>query len=370
MQSQFHWTETEKGTVLASFFVGYILLMLASGALANRYGGKIVLGTAVVWWSVCTALTPWAAGISLPALVAARVALGLGEAAVFPSSINMIGQWVPPLQRSRAVALLSSAIPLSTVFSLPATGWLIRDFGWPVPFYAFAALGVIWALVWVTKIADGPRIESEPGPLRPRIPWSRLLRSPAIWAIVSNHLCHNWSLYVLLSWLPSYFKRTFGVTLTSAGLLSAGPWVASFLMANVAGHFADRLLKSGHSATFVRKLMQTIGLGGAGFFLLQLPVAGSVTAALLLTCCATGLLGFCFAGFAPNSFDIAPRYADVIWGLSNTFATIPGIVGVFLTGWLVDRTGSFATPFLVTAVVAFFGAIVFLALGSGERQLD
>jgi MFS family permease len=72
--------------------------------------------------------------------VCARIALGLGEAAVFPASINMIGRWVPPLNRSRAVALLTSTMYLGTVFSLPVTGWLVHDYGWPVPFYAFGGL--------------------------------------------------------------------------------------------------------------------------------------------------------------------------------------------------------------------------------------
>jgi len=103
MQARFGWSETQKGLVLSSFFVGYIAMMAASGALAHRFGGRLVLGTAVIWWSLCTILTPPAALTSLPALVIARMALGLGEAAVFPASINLIGRWVPELQRSRAV---------------------------------------------------------------------------------------------------------------------------------------------------------------------------------------------------------------------------------------------------------------------------
>jgi len=91
---------------------------------------------------------------------------------------------------------------------------------------------------------------------------------------------------------------------------------------------------------------------------------------VLLMCGATGTLAFCFAGFSPNSFDIAPRYADVIWGISNTFATLPGIVGVAVTGWLVERTGGYAAPFIVTASVGVAGALVFLKLGSGQRQID
>ena len=104
MQALLGWTETQKGMVLSSFFIGYLLLMLASSALANRFGGKVVLGVAVVWWSLFTALTPPAALASLSTLVLARIGLGMGEAAVFPACINIIGRWVPPLQRSSAVA--------------------------------------------------------------------------------------------------------------------------------------------------------------------------------------------------------------------------------------------------------------------------
>jgi MFS transporter, ACS family, solute carrier family 17 (sodium-dependent inorganic phosphate cotransporter), other len=369
MKAQFGWTETQKGLVLSSFFIGYIVLMVASASLANHYGGKLVLGVAVIWWSLFTALTPPAALLSLSGLVCTRIALGLGEAAVFPASMNMIGRWVPPLNRSRAVALLTSTIYLGTVFSLPMTGWLVRNYGWPVPFYAFGALGFVWAVIWFAGVRGSSGIEPPFSTARPAIPWGKLARSSAVWAIVVAHFCNNWSLYVLLAWLPSYFKSTFNVSITNAGLLSAAPWLTSFLMANVAGHWADYLLRSGRSATFVRKLMQTIALGGTAIFLLQLPGAGSVTAGAVLMCCATGSLAFGMAGFAPNPFDIAPRFADVIWGISNTFATLPGIVGVFVTGWLVDRTGSFSAPFFLMAGVVLLGAVVYLAFASGERQV-
>jgi ACS family sodium-dependent inorganic phosphate cotransporter len=370
IQAQLGWDETQKGLVLSSFFVGYLLMMVATGALAHRYGGKIVLGVAVVWWSLFTALTPPAALISLPALVAARIALGLGEAAVFPASINMIGRWVPPLQRSRAVALLTSSLYLGTVIALPVTGWLVHDFGWPTPFYLFGAVGIVWAIVWFAGVSNGSSADTTPADKHASIPWMRLLRLPACWAIIAAHFCHNWSLYLLLAWLPSYFKSTFGVSLVNAGFLSAAPWLVGFLMSNVGGFAADHLLRNGYNAGFVRKLITSIGLGGTGFFLIMLPGAPSVTSGLILMCCATGALSLCNAGFAPNCFDIAPRHASVIWGISNSFATLPGIFGVFVTGWLVDRTGSFAVPFFVTGSIALTGAVVFLLFGSGERKVD
>ena len=171
------------------------------------------------------------------------------------------------------------------------------------------------------------------------------------------------------AWLPSYFARTFGVSVMNAGLLSAAPSLCAFMMANVAGYLADRLLHAGRSTAFVRKLMQTIGLCAGAVFLLLLPGAASVEVGLILMCCAAGSFAITCSGFAPNGLDIAPCHADVILGISNTFATLPGIFGVFLTGWLVDHTGNFAAPFFVTAGVAFFGALVFLVLASGERQI-
>jgi len=369
MKEQFNWTETTKGLVLSSFFVGYLLLQIVSGTLANRYGGKLVLGTAVVWWSVFTAITPAAALISLPVLLGARVGLGLGEAAMFPAAINMVGRWVPTAARSRAVAAIASGLALGTVVSLPLTGWLVRRYGWPLPFYLFGAAGVLWATAWFTLVGNGRAVEAEAAADR-AIPWRKVVATPAVWAIVVNHFCHNWSLYLFIAWLPSYFKATFNLSLASAGLYSALPWLASFLMTNVVGSIADGLLGRGWNPTFVRKLMQTIGLLGSATFLLLLRNPGSVAAALALMCGATGALAFCLGGFAPNSFDIAPRCADVIWGISNTFATVPGIVGVVVTGWLVERTGSYAAPFLLTASVSGVGALVYLGFASGRRLID
>ncbi|MBL8989803.1 MAG: ACS family MFS transporter [Gemmatimonadales bacterium] len=370
MQEEFQWTETTKGLVLSSFFIGYIVLQVASGTLANRYGGKLVLGLAVLWWSLFTVLTPPAAELSLAALIVARIALGLGEAAVFPASINMIGRWVPAERRSRAVAMLGSGLSLGTLVALPVTGWLVRSQGWPSPFYIFGALGLVWAIPWFFGVGSGRGVEAEAAPGSRTIPWGRILSTPAVWAIIINHFCNNWSLYVLLAWLPSYFKTTFGVTIASAGILSAAPWAVSFVMANVAGGWADRMIRGGRHPTTVRKTMQLIGLLGGAAGLLLLQQVGSVTMGLVVMCFASGALAFCLAGFGPNAFDVAPKYADVVWGISNTAATIPGIIGVAVTGWLVDRTGGYTAPFVVTAGIAVFGAVVYALFGSGERKID
>jgi ACS family sodium-dependent inorganic phosphate cotransporter len=67
-----------------------------------------------------------------------------------------------------------------------------------------------------------------------------------------------------------------------------------------------------------------------------------------------------------NHLDIAPRHADVLFSISNCAGTLPGIIGVALTGFLLDWTGSYTPTFLLAAAVNIAGAIVWLIWSSGK----
>jgi ACS family sodium-dependent inorganic phosphate cotransporter len=379
MQAQFGWSDSMKGLVLSSFFVGYLIMQVPSGWLANRVGGVIVLGVAVIWWSVFTMLTPAAALVSVPVLILTRIALGLGEAATYPASYSLFSRWVPERERSRSVALLISGIPLGTLTALLGSGWLVERFGWPSVFYGFGLLGILWAVAWFRVARDEPgrqrdigaaesvRLAPAPGPAAEPIPWRELLSKPAVWALVFNHFCSNWVLYILLAWLPSYFHDTQHVSITGAGLYSAAPWLTMFVMVNVAGWGADQLRAGGMALTRVRKIMQATGLMGSAAALLAAQAVQTLPGAVLCMCAALGFLACTCSGWAPNHLDIAPRYADVLMGLSNTFGTLPGVVGVAVAGWLVDVTGSYAAIFALVAVINLFGTAVWIAFASGER---
>jgi len=373
MQEQLGWSQTEKGFVLSSFFIGYMLCMYASGLLAKRYGGRNVLGIAVVAWSAFTLLTPPAAATSLATLVAARIGMGLGEAAIFPGAVELYSRWIPAEERTRAMARLLSGVPLGTVIGLAATGWIIGRWHWSVAFYAFGVLGLAWAAAWFTRVANDPahdryitpaelalirdtarQAESDEG-----LPMRRLLRLPAVWAMVAAHFATTWILYVLVSWLPSYFREVQGVSLAGSGLLSAAPWIAMFLVTNAGASLSDRMVRRGVSLTRTRKLMQCLGLAGSAGFLLAARDVHSATVAAACMCGAAGALGLAWSGFAPNSLDLSPRHAAQLYGLSNTIATIPGVVGVAVTGWLLDVTGTYSAAFVLTAGVGVAGALVY-----------
>jgi ACS family sodium-dependent inorganic phosphate cotransporter len=380
MREQFGWSQSTKGFVLSSFFIGYMLFMIVGGWLATRAGGRRVLGLSVLAWSVFTLLTPYAALASLPVLIAARIGMGVGEASLFPASYEMYSRWVPPTERSRAVALLLSAIPAGTVVGLPVTGWIVTRYGWPMAFYSFGVVGLAWVILWYLRIDNDPasdkRLSAEERALLPTrlatdaskhpVPWRTLFGAPAVWAIIASHFASNWALYFFLAWLPSYFKESLGLSIANAGLFSTVPWMAMFVAANSAGWISDALIKRGADVLVMRKTMQVAGLLIPAALLVAARNVHSASAALALMSVALGGLGISWSGHSPNILDVAGRHSAMLMSISNCVSQIPGVFGVWITGWLIDATGSYAAPFLLVAAVCITGAAVYIGFAQAR----
>ncbi len=148
MAKDLGWDPATQGTVLSAFFVGYLATQVLGGRLSDRFGGKVVLGAGVLFWSAFTMITPPAAFLGFGALLLARVGMGLGEGITFPSIYSLFGRWLPGGESSRAVGIVFSAIPLGSVFALLATPWIVVHYGWPWAFYSFGAIGLLWWGFW------------------------------------------------------------------------------------------------------------------------------------------------------------------------------------------------------------------------------
>jgi ACS family sodium-dependent inorganic phosphate cotransporter len=230
--------------------------------------------------------------------------------------------------------------------------------------------GIIWVVVWFQRVendpAADPRVSADERALLSaravpsmKLPYRRVLLCAPVGAIVTAHFASNWTLYLLLAWLPSYFRDVQGLSIANVGLFSAAPWLALFAASNLSAVLSDRMIERGASITAMRKIMVCVGLVGAAALLLLIRDAHSPATALALLCAATSSLGCTWSGFPPAMFDVGPRHGAVLYGFSNTFATIPGVVGVAVTGWLVDVTGTYSAAFALAAAVGVVGALAF-----------
>ena len=94
-----------------------------------------MLGGGLVLWSAAQAATPVAAASSLPALLAARATMGVGEAAAIPCIQSIAANFVPSRYRSQFWGLLTASLSLGTISAYTFSPPLIEGFGWPSAFF-------------------------------------------------------------------------------------------------------------------------------------------------------------------------------------------------------------------------------------------
>ena len=389
IQGQFGWDNTQLGLVLSSFFVGYIFTQYLGGFLADRYGGKRVLGYGVLLWSLFTILTPLAAHNGFFLLLLTRFLMGLGEGITFPAWHSLYARWVPFQERTRAIAFTNSGIPLGSIFAYIATPIIMILFGWEWAFYSFGALGILWFFFWQRNIsslpADHPNISKEEldyilaeapaSEIAPKLPpFKTLIKNKPLWAIIVAHFCANWPLFVLISWLPIFIKDGLGISYQDDTatfiLLILIPSAVSVIFLNLGGYLSDLYLKKGYQTLTIRRTCTIIGFGGSALCLALIPSVMSIMGVMVMLSITNICAGIGTGGFSVNHADIGPKHTGSLMGISATIATIPGIVGVAISGLLVDLTGSFDSVFYLASAILLFGGSFYFTFVSTDTQFD
>lgn len=377
------WSSSFLGIVQSSFLWGYIFSSVIGGALVDRYGGKRVLAWGVALWSLATLLTPWAASHSTTSLLAIRAFFGLAEGVALPSMSTLLSRWFPSHERASAVGISMAGFHLGNVAGLLLTPILMSSIGVSGPFILFSSLGLLWLTTWVFKVTNDPcenhfiskselrliQTGKNNSPLNNcKLPPIRLILSKLpTWAIIFANVTNNWGYFVLLTWMPVYFKTVYNMNLKQAAWFSAVPWGLMAVSGYIAGATSDFLIKAGYSLTLVRKIMQSIGFIGPGVSLLCLNFAKTPVIAAVFLTIALSLSSFSQAGFLLNMQDIAPQYAGFVHGIANSAGTLAAIISTIGTGYFVQWLGSFQAFLTVTAGLYFITTIFWNLFATGER---
>lgn len=392
-QDHFHWSEATQGLILSSFFWGYICLQFPGSWIATKFGPKLVLGVGVLWTSLFTLLTPFAAP-RLELLFLCRFCTGFAEAVTYPVISMLISEWAHPTERTRFLALIWCGGNLGTVIAMLTSSPLITFFGYENLFFLNGGCGIVWSLVWFALAANVPRemvgiceaeIQFIHQPTSAVLPSGSATASPDgkpkvtlktitmllsnihVWAIIIANFCTNWGFYVLLMYSPKYMTAQLNFNLNQAGFLAVLPYMGLFFVGIGAGRLADYLVKEGVDLTMVRKTFGILGCALPAFFLIGLSFISQVNPAVTCMVLAVSFHGLNYSSYGPNMLDIAPKYAGVIFGISNTFGTIPGIVGVYLTGWMLGEFHSWPMVFILASIVYLINCVTWGFLATAKR---
>jgi predicted MFS family arabinose efflux permease len=195
---------------------------------------------------------------------------------------------------------------------------------------------------------------------------SILVMHRSFWVIVFDGLCVNWGYYIFLTWLPTYVTTELGFSLQAAGIIAITPNISSAIVGYISGAVCDQLIKRGYRLIILRKTFFFVGCLLYAITLVLLAKMNDlgispVMAAVILAIGTSGG-GLHIPGYSANIFDIAPNHPSIVVGVSNTAATIPGIIGVYSTGLLLDRGLGWGFIWMLTAgfyVVAMIANTLF-----------
>jgi sugar phosphate permease len=362
-------SNTQLGLALSAFAVPYAFFQIFGGMIGDRFGPRIVLSVVGVVWALATAATGFAVG--LVSLVGARLALGFGEGAAFPTATNAMARWMPADQRGLAQGVTHSAARLGNAITPLVAAALIALYGWRLSFWVFAAISLLWVIFWVRSFCDSPADhpkmtkaeleelpEQQPQAHRTPIPWRPLLRR--ILPVTFVDFCYGWTLWVFLTWLPSFFKDSYGLDLKDFAMFSTLVLCAGVVGDTAGGVVSDALLRRTGNPKIARRATLVVGLLGSFVFVVPTLLTHHLVFVATFLALSFFFLELTNAVLWAIPMDIAPQHAGTAGGLMNTGFGVAGVLSPLVFGMLLDATGSWTVPFAVSAALLFIGAVAAL----------
>ncbi|MDN3274367.1 MFS transporter [Frankia sp. RB7] len=371
----------DMGYIFSAFLWTYLLCLIPMGMLADRFGGRAVTYTTLGIWSLAGIWTGLAATYS--SLVASRLVLGIGESASYPSGGKIIREWAPASERGLAAAFLNCGAHAGLCFGSVVVGSLIVEFGWRESFYITGVAGLVLAVIWYLlyrrpedaawlgaaerdfiRKSRGEVASSATAKLGQIAALKGLLRSPTMWSLALTQGCAGYTLYLFMTWLPSYLVASRGMDVLKSSLFSAIPYGTAALLGLGLGWLSDRLLKGAEASNSDRrKLIATMLLLSS--IILAAPFVESIwlieaLISISLACVATAM-AMNIALTADLMSD--GRYNGVATSLLIMGGNLFGTAAPIATGYVVAATGGFSGAFLIAGVLLLGGAIV-ITLGA------
>ncbi|WBQ18312.1 MFS transporter [Sphingobium yanoikuyae] len=379
-------TSTELGYIFSAFAWSYVVAQIPGGALLDRFGSRKMYIFAILGWSTCTFASGFASylapGSAVIALFILRLALGAAEAPSFPANARLVAAWFPDRERGTASAIFNTAQYAALIFFAPLMGWIVDTYSWHYVFFVMGSVGFVGALIFATVVhaparhpritrtefdfieANGAQVQLDAAATAPKQPFSwnivgQLLTNRMLMGIYIGQYCITALTFFFSTWFPVYLVQGRGLSYTAAGFGAAIPAIAGVVGGVIGGVLSDRLIASGKSVTFARKLPVVLGMACATSIVLC-----NFTDNLTLV---IGLMALSFFGKGVGALgwaimsDAAPRaVTGLAAGIFNMFGNIAGITTPIVIGYILDATGSFDLALVFVAAHSIMAIVSYL----------
>jgi MFS family permease len=364
---EFGLSKTELGFVFSAFAYPYLVFQIIGGWLGDRFGPRRTLTVCAVVWAGATILSGLATGFV--SLCVARMLLGLGEGATFPTATRAMASWTSPDKRGFAQGITHAFSRLGNTVTPLLVVALMAATSWRGSFVVLGCVSLVWVVWWAIAFRDNPN--DHPGitkaelaelpPYRqfkegPKVPWGPLFKR--MLPVTITYFCYGWVLWLFLSWIPQYFLHSYNLDLKKSALFSMSVFAAGVLGDWLGGAVSDHLLRKTGNLNLARRNLVVVCFLLTLACLVPLYFIHDLTVSVI---CLS--LGFFFIEFTIGPMwsipmDIAPKFSGTAAGMMNTGSALAAIISPLLGGYMIDKTGNWELPFVVSAALMVFGAFM------------
>ncbi len=358
---------TQLGLAFSVFSIPYALFQLVGGVIGDRFGARLTLTVCCAIVGISTLLTGAVGGLT--SLLAARLALGFGEGAGFPTATRAMANWTPQGSWGFAQGIVHSFSRIANAVTPPLVVVLLGFVSWRGVFSILGFASLAWLVVWGWFFRDYPRdhpaitpadLATLPSRERAtqgvRVPWLALARH--ILPVTIVDFCYGWTLWLFLSWIPTFFLENYHLNLQASALFSGGVLLAGVIGDTAGGVATDRILRKTGNVVLARRSVIATGFAGGFIFLLPVVLIHDLTAAAICLSLAFFFAELVVAPIWSVPMDMTPRYAGTASGMMNFGFGVAGLISPSSFGYLVDRTGSWVIPFVGSIALLLLGAIL------------
>jgi sugar phosphate permease len=337
--------------------------------VSDRFGARMALTFSAIIWGTATLLTGKANGLT--ALVSARLLLGFGEGATFPTATRVMSDWLPIGRRGFGQGVTHASARLGNALTPPIVAWLIASVTWRGSFIILGIVSLAWAVAFGLYFRDDPaahpaitssELEKLPDYSAKQrsksrsVPWMSLMWR--MLPVAAVYFCYAWTLWLYLAWIPSYFLHSYGLKLQNSALFSAGVFFAGVVGNTLGGVVSDHILTRTGSRNKARRNLVVFGFLCSLAFMLPLLFSQNLTWAAVCLSLAFFFSEFTIGPLWAIPMDIAPRFAGSASGLMNTGTAFAAIISPLVFGFVIDKTGNWDLPFIGSIGLLLLGAIL------------
>ena len=385
MEREFGLSKTAIGVVFSVFLWAYAIGQIPGGWLADRFGPRLVLLIIVPFWSLMTAMTAVASGLT--SLIGIRFVFGLAESGAFPTATRAMQLWFPKAERGivHGVTHSFSRFAVAIVPFLAVS--IMVTLGWRWIFYLFGAAGLLWSAAFYLLYQNLPerhaRVNQEElarirgrdvdGEIKPitlhqqlATPWKTIFRSANMWYIAAGYCCFYYGTYFFMTWFPTYLVDYRHLSLKTVGVWASLPLLAGMVGDIVGGTLTDKVYRRTGKLKFARRIVAAPAMLASGVCLIPAATAHSAWTAIL---CLTASLFFLELVISPAwavPMDVGGEYSGTVCGVMNMAGSLAASLSPIIFGALVQR-GFWILPFFISAGVLLTGALIWAFLIDAEK---